>query len=220
MYLVTAATSFELEPFVSTLPAGLGVETLLTGVGPVETAVRLTSLLADRGKGCLGVVNIGVAGAYVRDQGAQLLDICLAEHEVLGDLGICLEDGIEAIRGSAFQLEDQFSLDRKLLAAAAGILQAGRIPYKVGTFVTVSCVTATDSRGQMLARQYQGVCENMEGAAAARVCQEFGLPLLELRCVSNFVEQRNRAQWRMREACHRCGEVAARVVEGLCNEYF
>lgn len=219
MYLVTAATSFELKPFVNDLPSGLAVETLLTGVGPVETAVRLTAFLAKSGNDCLGVINIGVAGAYIRGKGAQLGDICLAEGELLGDLGICLEDSIESIQGPALQIQNQFSLDRELLAAAESILQQCSVPYKVGTFVTVCGVTGTDRRGKMLTRQYQGLCENMEGAAAARACLEFGVPLLELRCISNLVEQRNRANWRMKDACQKCGKVAAQVVEGLCNEF-
>ena len=57
----------------------------------------------------------------------------------------------------------------------------------------------------------------MEGAAAARVCQQFALPLLELRCISNLVEDRNLHNWRLREACVRCGEVAAAVVKGLSH---
>lgn len=218
MYLVTAATHFELDPLLNLLPAGLGVETLLTGVGPVETAVSLTAFLAKSGNDCLGVINIGVAGAYIREKGAQLVDICLAERELLGDLGVCLEDSIESIQGPALRIQNLFNLDTEMLAAAETILQQGSVPYKVGTFVTVSGVTGTDRRGKMLTRQYQGLCENMEGAAAARACLEFGVPMLELRCISNLVEQRNMANWRMKEACQKCGEVAAKVVEGLCNE--
>jgi len=69
----------------------------------------------------------------------------------------------------------------------------------------------------LLARQHQALCENMEGAAVARVCQQFGLPLLELRCISNLVEDRNLQNWQLKQACTRCGEAAALIVEGLSH---
>ncbi|MCW8893304.1 MAG: futalosine hydrolase, partial [Deltaproteobacteria bacterium] len=40
-----------------------------------------------------------------------------------------------------------------------------------------------------------GICENMEGAAAAQVCSAFDLPLLELRGISNPTGTRDPEQW-------------------------
>ena len=101
---------------------------------------------------------------------------------------------------------------------AEAVLAGGRMACRRGTFVTVSCVSGTSRRGDLLARQHQGLCENMEGAAAARVCREFGLPFLELRCVSNLVEERDLRKWRLREACDRCGEAAALLLQGLRHD--
>jgi futalosine hydrolase len=98
------------------------------------------------------------------------------------------------------------------------VLAGGGMACRRGTFVTVSCVSGTSRRGDLLARQHQGLCENMEGAAAARVCREFGLPLLEMRCVSNLVEERDLRKWRLREACDRCGEAAALLLQGLPHD--
>lgn len=220
MYLIVAATPFELDPFLRACPAGLAFESLVGGVGPVETALRLTAALARReGSGATwfrGVVNIGVAGAYQRaDGGARLLDLCLAEREVLGDFGICTEESIVSLRSETLEILDTFDLEGPLLVEAEGVLASGGLVYRRGTFVTVSCVSGTSLRGAMLARQHQGLCENMEGAAVARVCQAFGLPLLELRCVSNLVEERDLRKWRLREACDRCGEAAALLIKGL-----
>jgi futalosine hydrolase len=58
----------------------------------------------------------------------------------------------------------------------------------------------------------------MEGAAVARVCVQFGLPLLELRCISNLVEDRNLQNWQLKKASARCGEAAALVLEGLSHD--
>ena len=223
MYLVTAATPFELDPLLRAGPPGARFESLVCGVGPVETALRLTALLARREAAGApryrGVVNIGVAGAYrLAENGANLLDLCLAEREVLGDLGICDETAIVSLRSDTLEILDTFALNGPLLAEAASVLAGGGMACRRGTFVTVSCVSGTSRRGDLLARQHQGLCENMEGAAAARVCREFGLPFLELRCVSNLVEERDLRKWRLREACDRCGEAAAFLLQGLRHD--
>ena len=217
MFLVAAATEFEMNPFQAACRID-SVRMLVTGIGPVETAVNLSVWLARRGETVQGVVHFGVAGAYQQPEGKnspQLLDICLAEQEILGDLGICFADRIERFSGPELQAPDTFVLDRSLLAKAGSILWSSGIPFHSGTFVTVSCASGTARRGELLAGQYQGMCENMEGAAVARVCAEFKLPCLELRCISNLVEDRDMKRWQLRNACGKAGEVAALVVERL-----
>ena len=217
MFLLTAATDFEMTPFRAAW-RGKTVPCLVTGIGPVETAVNLCARLRGSAETLRGVINFGVAGAYVRDQAGsspKLLDICLAEQEVLGDLGICHGDRIEPVAGGKLRPPDIFPMDPWLLAEAARALAAGQIPHHRGTFVTVSCASGTARRGEMLRRQYDGLCENMEGAAVARVCREFGLPCLELRCISNLVEDRDQGRWQLRKACHRTGEVTALVLAHL-----
>ncbi len=217
MYLVTAATSLEMQAFVENAP-GEGVRRLVTGIGPVETAVRLMSFLHVNSGGCRGVINFGVGGAYI-DQaggsGADILEVCLAETEVFGDLGICLEDRIEPISGKGLEVPGTFIMDAGLLDLAGRALKGARIPFCTGNFVTVSCATGTAKRGAVLARQYKGLCENMEGASVARVCREFSLPSFELRCISNLVEDRDTNRWKLKQACRKSGEAAAAVVHHL-----
>lgn len=217
MFLLTAATEFEMEPFRVAWRGG-AVLSLVTGIGPVETAVRLAARLHAGGEGLCGVINFGVAGAYLRDRPQpvpQLLDICLAAREVLGDLGICLGDRIDPVAGGDLRPPASFDLDPNLLAAAGEALAAHAISYHRGTFVTVSCASGTARRGALLARQYDGLCENMEGAAVARVCRDFGLPCLELRSISNLVEDRDPRRWQLRHACRRAGEATAFVLAHL-----
>jgi futalosine hydrolase len=223
MILAVAATDFEMQPLTQLLAedeSGAGQEvggtscrTLISGVGPVETTLRLTRYL-ERGNAQIDtVLNFGVAGAYVStlppasDQAA-LLDLCLAEQESLGDFGICFAEAIEAF-DPKLGGEITFPLDPSLLGQARKTLDRHNMAYRCGNFVTVSAASATRKRGMMLAARFHGLCENMEGAAVARVCAEFSLPLLEVRVISNMVEDRNPASWKMVEACALAAEAAA-----------
>ncbi|NCC94865.1 MAG: hypothetical protein EOM10_16635, partial [Opitutae bacterium] len=163
MYLVIAATPFELDPLLRACPPGVRFEPLVCGVGPVETALRLGVLLARREAAGApryrGVINIGVAGAYRRAEGcADLLDLCLAEREVLGDLGICDEETITSLRSDTLEILDTFDLDGPLLVEAEDVLAACGLAVRCGTFVTVNCVSATSRRGDQLASRHNALC--------------------------------------------------------------
>jgi len=189
---------------------------IVTGIGPMETTLTLTSTLQKQNEiDC--VINFGIAGAYLENATsiqAGLLDLCLAEQEVLGDLGIQLADKVEKF-GDDLPIRDYFSLNPDLLSAATQTLKDKDMPHKVGIFVTVNCASGTLHRGNKLGRQFHGLCENMEGAAVARVCEEFSLPCLEVRCISNMVEDRNQKNWRLQEACAKAGRAAAVLAAGF-----
>jgi len=220
VFLVTAATDFEMEPFRFACPEAVH-PVLVTGVGPVEAAVCLTAFLATTSLPLAGVVNFGVAGAYSAGadrSGAAVLDLCLAEQEVLADLGVCANEEVRPLRGEGFTMTCSFELDAGLRRRAESVLVAAAIPYVSGVFATVSAASGTRRRGDLLAARHHALCENMEGAAVARACQHFGLPLLELRCISNLVEDRDLRNWQLHDACVRCGEVTALVVKGLHHD--
>ena len=109
-------------------------------------------------------------------------------------------------------------LDRDLLTRVGRILHSKQLSFYTGAFVTVNCASGTAKRGNMLGARYRALCENMEGAAVARVCREFNLPCLELRCVSNLVEDRDTSRWQLKKACRRAGEVTALVTEHLVGQ--
>jgi futalosine hydrolase len=221
MFLVVCATEFELQSLLDISTPELGEWTsLVTGVGMVETTLSLTRFLEGRSANTdqkiHGVLNIGVGGAYIGDgkESAELLDVCLAEQEIFGDLGICYPDRMEPLAEHLLH-RTHYTLDPDLLDRADVLLQENDLTVRRGNFVTVCGVSATASRGSMLMRQYDGLCENMEGAAVARVCEEFDLPLIELRTISNFVEERDVARWKLHEACDRAGKAAAILLQGI-----
>ncbi|MBU0663553.1 MAG: futalosine hydrolase [Proteobacteria bacterium] len=229
MILAVAATEFEMNPFLQLLAedgedsSQEGVKpscfTLIAGVGPVETTLRLTRYLERCDPRIDKVLNFGVAGAYLcesssKGDNASILDLCLAEQESLGDFGICFADHLEVL-DEKLGASTVFPLDQSLLHLAGKILAHHQIAYHCGNFVTVSAASATRQRGAMLAARFQGLCENMEGAAAARVCAEFSLPLLEVRAVSNLVEDRDLKGWKMAEACSMAARAAALLVREI-----
>lgn len=204
MILLVAATEMEIAPLLEkTGPENGKWHTLICGVGVLESAVRLSVYLGRHGGNVDCVLNLGVGGAYVQPQPErtpELLSLCLATGEALGDLGICDGNRIEplpaALTGSL-----QFDLENGFRQRVSDTLGEKGIPFHEGMFVTVAAATGTLERGTFLQRNWNGLCENMEGASLARVCREYGIPMVELRAVSNLVEDRDPSAWKLAEAC-------------------
>ena len=213
MLLMVAATSFELESLQASGPKRPPWLTLLSGVGPVEATYNLTTFLAHLPSLPQAVINFGLAGAFP-DSDLGLLDLCLAEGEVLADLGIVYLDRIDPLP-AAIAPPREFACDPSLLTMAGEILATAGLPFRRGRFVTLSGGSGTRSRSESLRDSCQAICENMEGGALARVCQGFGVPFLELRCISNLAIDRAEQVWQAGAAARRCGQAAVILAEGL-----
>jgi futalosine hydrolase len=207
--LVIAAT--ELEAPAAT-PRGARV--VVAGLGAVNTALALTRSIAAARPDL--VVQIGVAGAYV-PAGVRVGSVLLANEEMYGDVGVITPDGwlpADAIgiplvpaTGSSPARFNRFPFDAALVAAAERI--CGSLVARTGRFLTLAQCTGVRTIGDVLYSRFGALCESMEGAAAAQVCAIHGVPFLELRGVSNLVEDRNRAAWQL--------ETAARGAEAALN---
>jgi futalosine hydrolase len=212
--LITAATALEMQAYDHAGGSSDSTLRLITGIGPTETALSLTSMLHRQAGAVDLVLNFGIAGAYPTGK-AGLLDICIAEQEVLGDLGICLPEQVVRFADRGLFVPDRFLLAPQFRRQAELALQQAGMTCKTGIFITVNCASGTEQRAVMLGRQLQALCENMEGGAVARVCGHFSLPCVELRCISNMAGETERNRWRLPEACAQAGRAAAAVVDFL-----
>jgi futalosine hydrolase len=218
MYLLVAATEEEIGHFRQLTDRIKELDILVTGVGPLATAVKLTRYLTVNSSLLSGVVNIGVGGAYP-GSGLDILDVCMASQEVMGDFGICMEGEIVDLNPAILPVQKKISLESPLLSKVEKIMKSGSLSYNIVNFVTVNCCSGTKERGAYLRSRYQAACENMEGAAVAFACHEFQVPCVEIRCISNMVEDRNTKNWQLTDACKKVCNYARIVLESLINRH-
>ncbi|MEU2230050.1 futalosine hydrolase [Streptomyces vietnamensis] len=78
---------------------------------------------------------------------------------------------------------------------------AGVPPYTLAPVLTVSTVTGTARRAaELVERHPTAAAEAMEGFGVAEAAAAYGVPVVEIRAVSNAVGPRDRAAWRIGEA--------------------
>ena len=77
--------------------------------------------------------------------------------------------------------------------------------------------SGVQAAGDTLAARFGGICENMEGAAAAHVAEANGIPFVEIRGISNRVVDRDLSQWNLPLAIQRCQRAVEQIVKsGAC----
>ena len=241
MFLILTPTAFEQQALrdalgaaesrtfahrnqVQGLLADRTVVLLETGIGAVNTAQALTAVLqASRP---VLVLQIGGGGAYL-SSGLGIGDLAIATEENYGDLGVLTPDGwqpADVIGIPVLQKDrdyfNRFPLRPALVARAKALVR--NIPWdapapqvRSGPFITVQQCSGRASAGNELAARFNGICENMEGAAAAHLCMLYGVPFLELRGISNRVEDRSRETWDLNLAANRAQQAARALVESL-----
>lgn len=167
------------------------VELLRMGVGPVNAAHAVT--LAITRSRPAAIIVCGIGGAYP-DSGLGIGDVVCAGSECYGDLGATSPHGFLDMQRLGFPLVDGPPPLYNVLPMQV-FPSAVRVP-----FVTMSTCTGTDAAARALAARTGGAVENMEGAAVAHVAAIHGIPVGELRGISNMVTDRDTSTWRITAA--------------------
>jgi futalosine hydrolase len=191
-----------------------------TGIGTVNTAIGLTILLEQQVPEL--VVVTGCAGAY-GSSGLKVGDLALATAEIYGDEGVETLDGWESLRLIGIPLAErdgtryfnEFPLSSGAGARAGALAATLGVPCGQGPFVTVSTCSGTRARGDLLERRFGAIAENMEGAAAAHVALRYGVECLELRGISNLVEDRDLSRWDISLAVENAQRLVLKFIETM-----
>lgn len=169
-------------------------DVLAGGAGPAAAAAAAAFALASSAPHPYGlVISAGIGGGFA--PAAPLRSLVVASDIVAADLGAETPDGFLPVTALGFG-RDRFvpppALVREVAAAT------GAAP---GPVLTVSTVTGTAARTAALLAAHPGaLAEAMEGFGVAEAAERAGVPVLELRAVSNTIGPRDRAAWRIGDA--------------------
>ncbi|MEV0223697.1 futalosine hydrolase [Streptomyces sp. NPDC050704] len=169
---------------------------LAAGVGPAAAAASTAAALtaaALAGEPYDLVVSAGIGGGFQPE--APLGSLVLADEITVVDLGAETADGFVPVTELGFGTvthRPPQALVRELAAVTGG---------RAGAVLTVSTVTGSAERAAELRRRHpRALAEAMEGFGVAEAAAAHGVPVLEIRAVSNPVGPRDRAAWRIGDA--------------------
>ncbi|WP_405849421.1 futalosine hydrolase [Streptomyces sp. NBC_01518] len=197
--LVATAVPAERDAVARAFTGDSAVDVIAAGVGPAAAAAATATALAGAPYDL--VVSAGIAGGFQPE--APVGSLVIADEITAADLGAETPDGFVPVTELGFGTVTHRPPNALVrdLAAAAGA--------RTGAVLTVSTVTGTAARAtELRARHPRALAEAMEGFGVAEAAAAHGIPVLELRAVSNPVGPRDRAAWRI-------GDALAALTEGF-----
>ena len=196
--LAVVATDKELSSLVrelATEPLTVGpyrgcrtatTDLVVAGIGPAAAAAGTATALA---LGSYDVcLSLGICGAYRGT--ADIGDTVVATGLVAADLGADSPEGFLGT-GALGWADDVAAVDPALVQTVVGLLG----DVVTGPVLTVSTVTGTRARADELSGRYGAVAEAMEGWGVLAAALPHSLPVVEVRTVSNLVEDRDTSAW-------------------------
>ena len=197
--LITAATEMELMPFKfqlncinnSAVINSHSVSFAVTGVGITATAYNLTKILVKSDYDL--VLNVGIAGTF--SENLPIGTVAVVEREMFADWGVYSPNGFTTV------FEENI-VKRALPFDSNGELYCRHISpyyflrnYKKVRGVTVNAVSGEISKITAIQHKFNPEIESMEGAAFFYVCLLENILFIEIRSISNRVENRNTEEW-------------------------
>ncbi|HVI46555.1 MAG TPA: futalosine hydrolase [Chitinophaga sp.] len=221
--LVTAATTLEIQPFLDflqqhgeTLKARqyrLGhceIDVVIAGIGMMHTAFSLGGYFAVNKPDM--ALQGGIAGTFRHNW--ELGTAVVIEKEYLADLGAEDNDQFKDLFDiQLWQPSQQPFTGTALVNTFAGLPFAPALPSATG--VSVNLVSGSRLTIDRLENRYAPDTESMEGAAFHYACLTHGIPFLQLRTLSNYVEVRDKSRWRIPLAVKALNEELVKTVETL-----
>lgn len=173
---------------------------LITGAGMVATAFAMGTHLAQNQYDL--VINLGIAGSF--DRNISLGEVVEITEDTFAELGA--EDG------EAFITIDQLGFGESVFPSTYALPASFNI--KKARAITVNTVHGNEASIQKLNNRIHAQIESMEGAAFFYACKQAGVPALQIRAVSNYVEKRNRDAWQIGLAVKNLNRFALELVSG------
>jgi futalosine hydrolase len=183
----------------------------------VATAAWCSRALAET-RYDLGL-NVGLCGSFDRALAVgsvvhvvsdRIAELGAEDDEVfvsIDELGVP-DDSVDVVNGSGGGV---FSRAELVNTAPPKSAELNRLPAVKG--ITVNTVHGNQQSIAGVARRFHPQVESMEGAAFMYACMIHGLAFAQVRAVSNVVEKRNRAAWRVADAVENLGLIALAILE-------
>ena len=189
--LVIAATAQEIKPFTD---ANTRVDVLITGVGAPSTIYHLQKRIQQMNYDF--IIQAGIAGSFTND--IELGKVLLVQQDCFADLGIEEKGVYNPIFNIGFADKNEFPFADGWLMNADDNLKYLDLPKAKA--ITVNKVSDSELQKKQFIKTFNADIETMEGAALHYVCLQENIPFLQLRSISNYVGERDKTKWKMKEA--------------------
>ena len=194
--LIVAATPIEITPFLGYFKSSniKNIDILITGIGLTATTYSLMRQL--RLKKPDVVLQAGVGGCF--DTSIPLGQVVVVKQEAIADQSVIELNQLKTLFDLKLVPQDQFPFKKGWLINNSEVLKKTTLKKVKG--ISVNEITTSKQKIKFYTETFNPVVESMEGAALHYVCLMEKIPFIQLRAVSNYIAERNKKNWNMKES--------------------
>jgi futalosine hydrolase len=198
--IITAATNLEMAGSAKKASqlfkkSKLKISFHATGIGMLASGVKLTQLAATHKPDL--IIQMGIAGSYSKKE--PLGKVMVVASESIADLGVREKGLFTDLFDSQLIKENEAPFKKRKLTNPT-IRSLNILKTDTVAAVTINEITTSNKRITEIIATHNPVLESMEGAALHYVGSLTKTPFIQIRAISNYVGERNKAKWKLKES--------------------
>jgi futalosine hydrolase len=198
--IITAATNLEMAGSAKKASqlfkkSKLKISFHATGIGMLASGVKLTQLAATHKPDL--IIQMGIAGSYSKKE--PLGKVMVVASESIADLGVREKGLFTDLFDSQLIKENEAPFKKRKLTNPT-IRSLNILKTDTVAAVTINEITTSNKRITEIIATHNPVLESMEGAALHYVGSLTKTPFIQIRAISNYVGERNKTKWKLKES--------------------
>ena len=203
--LIVSATNFEIKQLLNDLIYikqinsylssykynDLHIDVLITGIGMIFTIYRLTKILSEKKYDL--AINAGIAGSFSKK--LKIGKVVNITKDEFSDLGIEYSEGFYTLFDKKLVNKNDFPFKNGVLINERFFKNSVINKLLKVSGITVNTAHCKQDSIEKIKIKFKADIETMEGAAFFYVCMYENISFLQIRAISNYVEQRNEKNW-------------------------
>lgn len=210
--LVIAATPIEISPFLEQVRNGTippDTDVLITGIGLTATTWSLTRQLFIKKPDL--VIQAGVGGCF--DRRIATGTVLAVKQETIADQSVIELNALKTLFDLNLVPANQYPFTKGWLINKHDVLKKTTLKKVKG--ISVNEITTDAKKVKFYQEHFAPVVESMEGAALHYVCLREKIPFIQLRAVSNYIAERNKKNWNMKDSINNLNTALIRLLNLL-----
>ncbi len=214
--LVAAATSIEINIFLNALKNDNRIsfqkneiDVMITGIGLTATTYSLTKHFSYKKPDL--IIQAGVGGCF--DTNISLGSVVAIKADTIADESVIELKKLKTLFALNLVPQDKFPYTKGWLQNKNEMLK--KIKLKKVKAISVNEITTSKQKIQLYKNEFDPVVESMEGAALHYTCIMENIPFVQLRSVSNYIGERNKKKWNMKESIINLNKELIKLIDNL-----
>jgi len=181
-----------------------------SGVGMLAAAISITRMVYEEKPDL--IIQAGIAGTF--DKKMHLGKVVTVNNEILGDTGVEEEGKWKDLFDLKLEKSSYHPFEKRKLPNQY-LKEYNLLKLSEVSSITVNEITTNKERIDQLIKKYEPGIESMEGAALHYVCREMNVPFIQIRSISNYIGERDKTKWKMKEAIENLNQTLLKYVNRL-----